>query len=47
MLKVDNKSAITLAKNRVFHEGSKHIELKYHFSGLCGDEKDRAGVRAN
>ena len=32
-LKVDNKSAIALAKNPVFHERSKHIELKYHFIG--------------
>jgi len=30
-LKVDNQSAIALAKNPVFHDRSKHIELKYHF----------------
>jgi hypothetical protein len=31
MLKVDNKSAISLAKNPVFHVRSKHIELRYLF----------------
>jgi hypothetical protein len=30
MLKVDNKSAIALIKNRVLHGQSKHIEVKYH-----------------
>jgi hypothetical protein len=30
-LLVDNKSAISLAKNPVFHERSKHIDVKYHF----------------
>jgi hypothetical protein len=30
-LKVDNKSALALAKNPVFHERSKHIRIKYHF----------------
>ena len=38
-LKVDNKSAISLAKNPVFHERSKHIELKYHFVRDCVEEK--------
>lgn len=28
---VDNKSAIALAKNPVFHERSKHIDTRYHF----------------
>jgi hypothetical protein len=31
ILKVDNKSAIDLAKNPVHHERSKHIETKYHY----------------
>ena len=39
MLKVDNKSAISLAKNPIFHERSKHIELKYHFIRDCVEEK--------
>nr|GEY55852.1 ribonuclease H-like domain, reverse transcriptase, RNA-dependent DNA polymerase [Tanacetum cinerariifolium] len=30
-IKVDNKSAIALMKNPVFHERSKHIDTKYHF----------------
>ena len=30
-LLVDNKSAISLAKNPVFHDRSKHIEIRYHF----------------
>jgi hypothetical protein len=30
-LLVDNKAAIQLCKNPVFHERSKHIELKYHY----------------
>jgi hypothetical protein len=30
-LRVDNKSALALAKNPVFHECSKHIRVKYHF----------------
>jgi hypothetical protein len=28
---VDNKSAIQLAKNRVMHGRSKHIEIRFHF----------------
>ena len=39
VLKVDNKSAISLAKNPVFHERSKHIELKYHFIRECVETK--------
>ena len=31
VLRMDNQSAIALAKNPVFHDRSKHIELKYHF----------------
>lgn len=30
-LKVDNKSAIDLAKHPIAHVRSKHIEIKYHF----------------
>lgn len=30
-LKVDNKSAISLSKNHVHHERSKHIQTRYHF----------------
>jgi Reverse transcriptase (RNA-dependent DNA polymerase) len=30
-LKVDNMSAIALCKNPVFHDRSKHIDIKYHY----------------
>ncbi|KAK2981153.1 hypothetical protein RJ640_013475 [Escallonia rubra] len=30
-ISVNNKSAITLAKNPVFHDRSKHIDTRYHF----------------
>ncbi|KAM7530603.1 hypothetical protein LguiB_034013 [Lonicera macranthoides] len=28
---IDNKSALALAKNSVFHDRSKHIDMRYHF----------------
>jgi hypothetical protein len=34
-LKVDSKSALTLARNPVFHKRSKHIDLRYHFIQNC------------
>jgi hypothetical protein len=34
-LKVDSKSALTLARNLVFHERSKYIDLRYHFIRNC------------
>ena len=37
-LLVDNKSAISLFKNPVFHDRSKHIELRYHFIRQCVEE---------
>ena len=39
VLKVDNKSATALAKNPVFHERSKYIDLKYHFIRDCVEAK--------
>jgi len=30
-LKIDNKSAISLAKNPISHGRSKHIEIRFHF----------------
>jgi len=30
-LKIDNRSAINLAKNPIAHGRSKHIETKFHF----------------
>lgn len=34
-LLVDNKSAIQLCRNPVFHDRSKHIETRYHFIRQC------------
>ena len=34
---IDNKSAIDLAKNPVFHGRSKHIDIRYHFIRECVD----------
>lgn len=35
---VDNKSAIQLCKNPVFHDRSKHIDLRFHFIRECIDD---------
>jgi hypothetical protein len=37
---VDNKSAIALMKNPVFHDLSKHIPTRYHFIRNCVDDGD-------
>lgn len=37
---VDNKSAIDLAKNPVYHDRSKHINTRYHFIRECIARKD-------
>ncbi|KAM2718779.1 hypothetical protein EV1_030652 [Malus domestica] len=37
---VDNKSAIALAKNPVFHDRSKHIDTRYHYIRECITRKD-------
>jgi hypothetical protein len=34
-LKMDNQSAIELSKNPVFHDRSKHIDVKFHFIREC------------
>ena len=34
---VDNQPAITLAKNPVLHDRSKHIDVKFHFLRDCVD----------
>jgi ATP sulfurylase len=31
MIYCDNQSCIKLSKNPVFHDHSKHIEIRYHF----------------
>jgi len=35
---VDNQSAIALSRNPVFHDRSKHIDVRYHFIRECVDE---------
>jgi hypothetical protein len=37
-LRVDSKSALALTKNLVFHERSKHIQVRYHFIRGCLEE---------
>uniref|UniRef100_A0A453EM98 Retrovirus-related Pol polyprotein from transposon TNT 1-94 n=1 Tax=Aegilops tauschii subsp. strangulata TaxID=200361 RepID=A0A453EM98_AEGTS len=39
LLKVDNQSAIALCKNPVFHERSKHIDIRYHYVRSCVEEE--------
>jgi hypothetical protein len=34
-LRVDSQSALASAKNPVFHERSKHIQVRYHFIRDC------------
>lgn len=31
VLYIDNKSIIDLAKNPIFHDMSKHTDIRYHF----------------
>ncbi|WVZ84380.1 hypothetical protein U9M48_031418 [Paspalum notatum var. saurae] len=38
ILRIDNHSAIELAKNPVLHSRSKHIDIKFHFIRDCGEE---------
>ena len=35
VLRIDNKSAIALPKNPVFHDRSKHIHTRFHFIREC------------
>ena len=35
---MDNQSAIALSRNPVFHDRSKHIDVRYHFIWECVDE---------
>nr|GEZ58605.1 copia protein [Tanacetum cinerariifolium] len=39
-IQVDNKSAISLMKNPVFHGRIKHIDTKYHFIRECVERED-------
>lgn len=35
VIRIDNRSAITLTKNLVFHGRSKHIHTRFHFIREC------------
>lgn len=37
---MDNKSAIALGKNPMFHDRSKHIDTKFHFIRECIENKE-------
>ncbi|KAL0416772.1 UNVERIFIED_CONTAM: Retrovirus-related Pol polyprotein from transposon RE2 [Sesamum latifolium] len=37
---MDNKSAIALAKNPVFHDRNKHIDARFHFIRYCIANKE-------
>ena len=37
---VDNQSAITLSKNSVHHNRTKHIDTRYHFIRQCIEDKN-------
>ena len=39
VIKVDNKSAIALSKNPVFHFRSKHIHRRFHFIRECVEKE--------
>jgi hypothetical protein len=37
-LRIDNKSAISLCKNPVYHDRSKHIDTRFHYIRQCVEE---------
>ena len=37
-MKIDSESAIQLSKNPVFHDRSKHIDVRYHYIRECVEE---------
>lgn len=37
---VDNKSALELMKNPVFHGRSKHIDIRFHFIRECVENEE-------
>jgi hypothetical protein len=37
-LKIDNQAAISLCKNSVHHERSKHIDVRFHYIRECVEE---------
>ncbi|KAL0449215.1 UNVERIFIED_CONTAM: Retrovirus-related Pol polyprotein from transposon TNT 1-94 [Sesamum latifolium] len=40
VLYCDNKSAISIVKNPVFHERTKHVKIKYHFVREAVENED-------
>ena len=38
-LRVDNSSAIELAKNPAFHSRTKHIDVRYHYIRMAIEKK--------
>jgi hypothetical protein len=39
-IRIDNKSAISLIRNPVHHDRSKHINVKFHFIRVCPRRSD-------
>ena len=39
IIQVDNKSAIVLTKNHVFHGRSRHIHMRFHFIRECVEKE--------
>ena len=37
IIRVDNQSAVRLAKNQIHHECTKHIDIRHHFIRECVD----------
>ena len=37
-LKIDSESALQLSRNPVFHDRSKHIDVRYHYIRECIEE---------
>jgi hypothetical protein len=38
-IRIDNKSAVDVTKNPVYHSRTKHIDIKHHFLRDCTDKK--------
>jgi hypothetical protein len=38
VLNIDNKSAISLCKNPMHHDRSRHTDIKYHYIRKCVEE---------
>ena len=42
----DNQSGIRLSENPVFHDQSKHIDIRYHFLRLCTKRNLSVGIHS-